>query len=93
LALVFAGLSFLCLIFSQRARGSELLKGLLLGLAFVLWGGESLLAAGATVNAIDAAVIAIFVLDLGLVIKGGFRKQVVPTATSVLAANEGPGRT
>jgi hypothetical protein len=74
-ALIFAGLSFLCLILSRRERGSELLKGVLLGSAFVLWGAESFLSEGAVRNAIDAAVIAIFVLDLGLVIKDGLRNE------------------
>jgi hypothetical protein len=72
-ALILAGFSFLCLLLSRKARGSELLKGFLLGTAFVLWGTESFLPAGATRDAIDAVVIAIFVLDLGLVIKDGLR--------------------
>jgi hypothetical protein len=77
-ALVFVGLSFLCLILARRARCSQQLKGLLLGLAFVLWGAESFLSTGAATTAMDAAVIAIFVLDLGLVIKGGLGQPDCP---------------
>jgi hypothetical protein len=68
LALMFVGSSFICLQLSGNWKG--MLKGLLLGLAFVLWGGEQFLRPGPTVTAIDSAVIAIFVLDMGLVIAG-----------------------
>jgi hypothetical protein len=70
LALVFVGASFLCQQFSTGKRGKEALKGLLLGLAFVLWGGEQFMPPGAGVTAIDSAVIAIYVVELGLVIAG-----------------------
>jgi hypothetical protein len=72
-ALVFAGLSFVCLLWGQKSRGAGLIRGLLLGLAFVLWGAEAFLPAGPRTTAIDAAVIAIFVLDLGLIIRDGWR--------------------
>jgi hypothetical protein len=70
LALMFVGSSFICLQFGVGGSWKGMLKGLLLGLAFVLWGGEQFLPAGAAVTAIDSAVIAIFVVDLGLVIAG-----------------------
>jgi hypothetical protein len=70
LALMFVGSSFCCMQFSAGGRRKEMLKGLLLGLAFVLWGGEQFLPAGAAVTAMDSLVIGIFVVDLGLVIAG-----------------------
>jgi hypothetical protein len=70
LALMFVGSSFICLQFSTGGRWQDLLKGWLLGLAFVLWGGEQFLPPGAAVTAMDSVVIGIFVVDLGLVIAG-----------------------
>jgi hypothetical protein len=70
LALIFVGVSFLCLQIGEGGRWKEMLKGLLLGLAFVLWGGEQFLPPGSAVTAVDSLVIAIFVVDLGLVIAG-----------------------
>jgi hypothetical protein len=70
LALMLVGASFVCLQFSTGKRRKEILKGALLGLAFVLWGSEQFMPPGSAVTAIDSAVIAIFVVDLGLVIAG-----------------------
>jgi len=68
LALMFVGSSFMCLQFSIEGLWKKMLKGMLLGLAFVLWGGEQFLPLGSAVTAIDSVVITIFVVDLGLVI-------------------------
>jgi hypothetical protein len=70
-ALIFVGASFVCLQLSRRSARAERLKGVLLGMAFVLWGGEQFLPAGPVATAIDCAVIVIFVTDLGLIIKDG----------------------
>jgi len=75
LALIFVGASFICLQLSADLRRKEMGKGILLGLAFILWGGEQFLPPGAAVTAIDCAVITIFVVDLGLVIKGGLGRK------------------
>jgi hypothetical protein len=66
LALMFVGSSFVCLRLSGHGGWREKIKGVLLGLAFVLWGAEQFLPAGRLVTAVDSAVIAIFVVDLGL---------------------------
>lgn len=68
LALIFIGSSYVCLQLSARRSPVGLLKGLLLGLAFVLWGGEQFLPPGRLVTAMDASVITIFVVDLSLII-------------------------
>jgi hypothetical protein len=68
LALMFVGSSFICMQLSARGQANGMLKGLLLGLAFVLWGGDQFLPPGTAATAIDSVVIAIFVVDLGLVI-------------------------
>jgi hypothetical protein len=74
LALMLVGLSFICLQLGSVERRRETLKRLLLGLAFVLWGGEQFLPPGPAATAVDSAVIAIFVIDLGLVIAGRLEK-------------------
>ena len=75
LALLFVGASFVCLQFSTGGSWKDKIKGILLGLAFVLWGSEHYLPAGVWVTATDTAVIAIFVGDLGLVIAGNLGRR------------------
>jgi len=62
------GLSYLCLQFSARRTRGELAQGLLLGLAFLLWGGEQLLPPTPLVTVMDGAVVTIFVVDLSFII-------------------------
>ena len=66
--LMLIGLSYLCLMLSARRMRGEMVKGVLLGLAFVMWGGEQLLPTSAIVTVMDGAVVTIFVVDLGLMI-------------------------
>jgi hypothetical protein len=68
LALIFVGLAFVCMQVSAESRWKEKLKGILLGMAFALWGSEQYLAPGGLVTAVDGLVVTIFVVDLGLVI-------------------------
>jgi hypothetical protein len=67
LALMLSGASFACQQLSC-GRSWGRLRGVLLGVAFVLWGGEQYLPAGPAVTAIDCLVIVFFVADLGLMI-------------------------
>ena len=39
---MFIGLSYICLQFSLKQTVTDAIKSILLGLAFVLWGGEML---------------------------------------------------
>lgn len=75
LALALIGSAFIFIQFSTGSSAKEKLKGVLLGLAFVLWGGEVFLPVGRTVTAIDSVVIAIFVVDLGLLIAGHLERS------------------
>ena len=75
LALIFVGLSYGVLRASREREPGELVKGVLLGLAFVLWGGEQFLPAGKLVTAVDTLVIAIFVVDLSLIIHQASKKR------------------
>ncbi len=45
-----------------------MIRGILLGIAFVFWGGEQLLPSSSLVTVMDSIVITIFIVDLGLII-------------------------
>lgn len=68
LPLILIGLSYMSFQLSVELGRSEKAKGLLLGLAFVLWGTEQLLPPSAWVTVMDSLVITIFVVDLALII-------------------------
>jgi hypothetical protein len=70
MALILIGTSYIALQFGLGRRRSEALKGIFLGAAFILWGGEQFLPPGPLVTAIDSVVITIFVVDLSLIIAG-----------------------
>ena len=53
----------------------EKTKGILLGLAFVLWGAEQLLSTSIWVTVMDSLVITIFVVDLALIIMEHLRHK------------------
>jgi lipopolysaccharide export LptBFGC system permease protein LptF len=67
LPLICIGLSYISFQLSVERPRSELIKGLLLGIAFVFWGGEQLLPSSSLVTIMDSIVITIFVVDLGLI--------------------------
>jgi hypothetical protein len=74
-SLILIGFSYVCLQLSaQRPRG-EMLKGVLLGVAFLLWGCEQLLPPSNLVTAMDTAVVTIFVADLSLIIFQHLRRK------------------
>jgi hypothetical protein len=75
LALMLVGASFVCVQLDTCATLTTRLKRVLLGLAFVLWGGEQFLPPGPCVTAMDSAVITIFVVDIGLVILGLLKRR------------------
>jgi len=64
-ALMMIGLSYVCIHLGVRPPGNELLKAVLLGSAFVVWGLEQFVAPSVAVTLIDTAVVGIFVVDLG----------------------------
>jgi hypothetical protein len=68
LPLICIGLSYISFQLSAKRQWRELVKGLLLGVAFVFWGGEQLLPSSPLVTVMDSIVITIFVVDLGLII-------------------------
>jgi hypothetical protein len=75
LALMLIGSSYIGLQLSVKRSSSEMLKGILLGTAFVLWGAEQLLSPSRLVTAMDTAVVTIFVVDLGLIITEHLKRK------------------
>jgi hypothetical protein len=75
LALILIGSSYILLQVALRRRATEALKGIFLGAAFVLWGGEQFLAPGPWVTIVDSVVITIFVVDLSLIVVGQLRSR------------------
>ena len=69
------GSSYLSFQLSLRAPRRELLKGILLSVAFLLWGFEQLLPPSRWVTLMDSLVVLVFVTDLSLVIVQRLPKQ------------------
>lgn len=72
---IFIGISFICYQLSLHRPWRQRIKGLLLGLAFALWGSEQFLHASMGLTLLDNVVIAIFIVDLGLIVGGQFLKE------------------
>jgi hypothetical protein len=66
--LLLAGSSYLVLQAILRPRPLELLKRLMLGIAFLLWGVVQLMPASKLAAEFGNVVIALYVVDLGLII-------------------------
>jgi hypothetical protein len=75
LPLLFAGASYLALQAMLRPHFSELLKRLMLGAAFLLWGIVQLLRSGPLATDLGDLVIVLYVLDLGLIIWADLKKR------------------
>ena len=72
---VFIGLAFIAFQLSQQRLGRQQVKGLLLGIAFALWGTEQFMQPSLWLTVLDDLVIGVFVVDLGTIICGQFLKK------------------
>ena len=68
LSFMLIGASYISLQLSTGRRWREMIKGVLLGIGFFLWGCEQFMPPGPLVTVMDSLVVLIFVSDLGLVI-------------------------
>jgi hypothetical protein len=75
LPLLLAGSSYLVLQAILRPRPLELLKRLMLGTAFLLWGVVQLMPASNLTAELGNVVIALYVVDLGLIIRTDLEKN------------------
>lgn len=82
--LMFIGAAYIVFQLRIRKAAVDLVKGLLLGLAFLFWGAEQLMPPSALVTVMDSLVITIFVVDLGLVIYEQLRRERDSGASSRL---------
>ena len=67
-ALMFVGASYIAAQAKRRISHGDLLRAVMLGSAFVLWGAEQFVGKGRFLTVMDSAVIGIFVVDLYLII-------------------------
>jgi hypothetical protein len=75
LPLLLAGFSYILLQAILRPRRLELLKRLMLGAAFLLWGVVQLMPVGDLAAELGNVVIALYVIDLGLIIWTDLQKN------------------
>ena len=75
LPLLLAGAAYILLQAILRPRPLELLKRLMLGIAFLLWGVVQLMPAGDMATELGNVVIALYVVDLGLIIWTDLQKN------------------
>ena len=75
LAFVLIGSSLIWEQLSSRGGSREKFKQTLLGLAFILWGGEQFVSSGPLATVLDSAVVLIFVSDLSLLIISRLRQK------------------
>jgi hypothetical protein len=69
------GLSFAFFQFAVRRTRSQCILGLIVSVAFILWGSEQFLANQTVAQFIDDIVVFLFVLDLSIVILGSFKEK------------------
>jgi hypothetical protein len=73
--LVLIGAAYVCLQPAVRPHAMELVKRLLLGFAFLLWGYVQLLPPGTIATILGDIVIALYVVDLYLIIRTHLRRD------------------
>jgi hypothetical protein len=69
IALILIGASYALAHMQSGMRVGPRIRAISLGSAFVLWGVEQFMPAGRLAIAVDCALVAIFVVDLGLAVK------------------------
>ena len=67
---ILLGFAFMAYQLSLNIPWPQRIKGLMLGVAFALWGSEQFLPPGPGLTLMDNVVVMIFVVDLGLIIVG-----------------------
>ena len=73
--LMLIGAAYVCLQPAIQPSAMELLKRLLLGLAFLLWGYVQLLPPGIRATVLGDLVIGLYVVDLYLIIRTHLRRD------------------
>jgi hypothetical protein len=76
--LILIGVAFASLQFALPRNRRQMLLGLMVAAAFILWGTEQFLSNQAIVSLIDDIVVLLFVLDLSIVIYGHLKPGAHP---------------
>jgi hypothetical protein len=76
--LILIGVAFASLQFVLPRTRRQILLGLMVALAFILWGTEQFLSNPAIASVIDDIVVLLFVLDLSIVIYGHLKPGAHP---------------
>ena len=77
--LICAGVAFGFFQFAARRTGRQIVLGLGVSLAFILWGGEQFISDPSIVSFIDDVVVLLFVVDLGVVMAAHLRSRPRPS--------------
>jgi hypothetical protein len=78
--LMLIGIAFASLQFALPRTRAQMLLGLMVAAAFILWGTEQFLSNPAIVAFIDDIVVLLFVLDLSIVIYGHLKPGMHPVS-------------
>jgi hypothetical protein len=76
--LILIGIAFASLQFVSRRTARQIFLGLMVAVAFILWGTEQFLSNQAIASFIDDVVVLLFVSDLSIVIYGHLKSGVHP---------------
>ncbi|HUD46700.1 MAG TPA: hypothetical protein VMR33_07710 [Candidatus Baltobacteraceae bacterium] len=76
--LILIGVAFACLQFILPRTRRQILLGLMVAVAFILWGTEQFLSNQTIASFIDDLVVLLFVIDLSIVIYGHLKPGVHP---------------
>jgi len=74
--LIAIGISYITLVFTIPRTGAQRVLGVLVGLAFVLWGAEQFMHDQGWISFIDDIVVFLFVLDLSIVVWENLKRSL-----------------
>jgi hypothetical protein len=78
--LILIGVAFASLQFALPRTRAQILLGIMVAAAFILWGTEQFLSNPALVSFVDDIVVLLFVIDLSIVIYGHLKPGVHPVS-------------
>ena len=76
LPLIGIGVSYALLQFTVPRTRTEFCLSLAVSLAFILWGAEQFMHTAWIISLVDDVVVFLFVLDLGIVIRGHLMRKI-----------------
>jgi hypothetical protein len=80
--LIAIGISYITLVFTISRTAAQRVLGVLVGLAFVLWGVEQFMHDQGWISFIDDLVVFLFVLDLSIVVRENLKRSIAERKSS-----------